>query len=96
MRYRWPGNVRQLANAIEHALGFGASEWIEPEDLPSSVTEMRNPSKSFDARVDELKRTLVARALADANGNFDVAAAMLDLSPSYLRRLARSLNVKLP
>ena len=46
-------------------------------------------------QVIELKRTLVERALADANGNFDVAAAMLDLSPSYLRRLARSLNVKL-
>ena len=34
--------MRQFANAIEHALGIGRSEWIEPEDLPSSVTEMRN------------------------------------------------------
>ena len=98
MRYPWPGNVRQLANAIEHALGFGGSQWIEPKDLPSSVTETKSGSinKGFDARVDEFKRELVARALVDANGNFDVAAAMLDLSSSYLRRLARSLKVKLP
>ena len=100
MRYPWPGNVRQLANAIEHALGIGRSEWIEPEDLPSSVMETRKPStgasKDFDARVDDLKRTLITSALADADGNFDVAAAKLDLSSSYLRRLARTLNVKLP
>jgi hypothetical protein len=46
--------------------------------------------------VDDLKRTLITGALADSGGNFDVAAAKLDLSSSYLRRLARTLNVKLP
>jgi len=94
----WPGNVRQFANAIEHALVFGRSEFIEPEDLPNSVTERKssNAAGSFDARVNDLKRTLVERAVVDAAGDFEVAAATLGLSSSYLRRLVRSLNVKLP
>ena len=90
--------MRQFANAIEHALVFGRSEFIEPEDLPNSVTERKssNVAGSFDARVNDLKRTLVERAVVDAAGDFEVAAATLGLSASYLRRLVRSLNVKLP
>ena len=81
----WPGNVRQFANAIEHALVFGRSEFIEPEDLPNSVTERKssNVAGSFDARVNDLKRTLVERAVVDAAGDFEVAAATLGLSSSY-------------
>src|SRR6266404_398630 len=92
----WPGHVRQFANAIEHAPVFGRSEFIEPEDLPNSVTERKssNAAGSFDARVNDLKRTLVERAVVDAAGDFEVAAATLGLSSSYLRRLVRSLNVK--
>ena len=89
----WPGNVRQF-----NALVFGRSEFIEPEDLPNSVTERKssNAAGSFDARVHDLKRTLVERAVVDAAGDFEVAAAISDLSSSYLRRRLRSLNVKLP
>ena len=72
----WPGNVRQFANAVEHALVFGRSEFIEPEDLPNSVTERKssNAAGSFDARVHDLKRTLVEGAVVDAAGDFEVAA----------------------
>jgi transcriptional regulator with GAF, ATPase, and Fis domain len=34
MRYPWPGNIRELQNAIEHAAILGSSEWLKPEDLP--------------------------------------------------------------
>ena len=62
------------------------------------VTERKssNAAGSFDARVHDLKRTLVERASVDAAGDFEVAAATLGLSASYPRRLVRSLNVKLP
>src|SRR5206468_7964425 len=83
----WPGNVRQFANAIEHALVFGRSEFIEPEDLPNSVTERKSsnaPAVSMRA-VHDLKRTLVEGAVVDAAGDFEAAAARLGLSASYLR-----------
>ncbi len=33
----WPGNVRELRNAVERAVVLGASEWIEPDDLPDTI-----------------------------------------------------------
>ncbi len=94
--YSWPGNVRQLQNAIEHALVYGRSNLIEVDDLPSSV-RTPNPSHTstgFEERVDDFKRGLVESVLAETNGDFEIAAARLKLTSSYLYRLARSLNVK--
>jgi DNA-binding NtrC family response regulator len=34
--YDWPGNVRQLENAIESAMVMGETELITPEDLPET------------------------------------------------------------
>jgi DNA-binding NtrC family response regulator len=37
-RYDWSGNVRELANALEHACILADQDVIRPEHLPSSVT----------------------------------------------------------
>ncbi|HIX19620.1 MAG TPA: sigma-54 dependent transcriptional regulator [Candidatus Akkermansia intestinigallinarum] len=34
LRYRWPGNVRQLRTAIEHGVVMATGDSIKPEDLP--------------------------------------------------------------
>ena len=36
--YPWPGNVRQLENALEHAVAVCRGQTIQPEDLPLEVT----------------------------------------------------------
>lgn len=40
MRYRWPGNVRQLENAVKRAMVVGRGEWLLPGDfhLPEGKT----------------------------------------------------------
>ena len=38
MNHNWSGNVRELANTLEHALILCDGETIQAEDLPSSVT----------------------------------------------------------
>lgn len=42
--YRWPGNVRQLKNAIERAVLIESSEWIEADDLPIHRERSRGPA----------------------------------------------------
>jgi len=37
MRYHWPGNIRELENAIEHALVCSREEIIKLEDIPSDI-----------------------------------------------------------
>jgi len=38
MEYDWPGNIRELANAIEHAFVLCSGHQIEPEDLPVEIS----------------------------------------------------------
>ena len=35
--YSWPGNIRELANAMEYAVAVSRKETILPEDLPSEI-----------------------------------------------------------
>lgn len=37
MEYDWPGNIRELANAVEHAFVLCSGRQIEPEDLPVEI-----------------------------------------------------------
>ena len=37
IRYEWPGNTRELENAIEHAVVLMSGDTIRPEDLPKQL-----------------------------------------------------------
>ena len=39
MQYSWPGNIRELENAIEHAIVMGLTDEILPDDLPEALLE---------------------------------------------------------
>ncbi len=75
MRYSWPGNVRQLENAIERALVMGKSDAILPQDLPLEVQKLSDlscpilPSGrfSFKERVAHLEKELVTGALEETH-----------------------------
>jgi two-component system, NtrC family, response regulator HydG len=40
MNYRWPGNIRELNNAIEYAFVLVKNNTIKPEDLPNDILNM--------------------------------------------------------
>ena len=40
-RYDWPGNIRELSNAVERAVVLGTTELILPEDLPEMLVESK-------------------------------------------------------
>jgi len=98
MRYDWPGNIRELANAIERAVVLGSTEKILPEDLPEGVVETEalgeDGGTHFNDAVREAKRQIVRNALEQASGNFAEAAKLLGLHPSNLHRLIRNLGMR--
>jgi Nif-specific regulatory protein len=100
LRHDWPGNIRELANAIERAVVLGEGELILPEDLPETVLETAPspapgaPIGKYHETVGEFQKRLIAEALEAAGGSITRAAELLDLNPTYLHRLIRNFGLK--
>jgi transcriptional regulator with GAF, ATPase, and Fis domain len=59
--YAWPGNVRQLENAIEHAVAFVDGPMVTIQDLPSDVA---TSVEGMDAAVEKVSRPVGGFAVA--------------------------------
>jgi DNA-binding NtrC family response regulator len=106
MAYQWPGNVRQLENAVERAVAFSAVRGqIEVEDLPVEVQQAQESVLSspvtlpedgidLDAFVSNIERELIKRSLERTGGNKGAAAKLLNLKRTTLveklKRLERA------
>jgi len=90
--------VRELENAIEHAVVFGITEEILPEDLPEALLTSRAAATAFALRyhdaVYEAKRNIVQSAVAQVSGNYGQAARLLGIHVNNLHRLMRDLKLK--
>jgi Nif-specific regulatory protein len=97
MNYSWPGNIRELENAIEHAIVLGVSDEIVPDDLPDSLVEQQDAQvdgSRYHAVINNTKKELIQEALRNASGNFPEAAKALGIHPKYLFRLVRNLKLR--
>jgi DNA-binding NtrC family response regulator len=96
MSYPWPGNVRQLENAVERAVAFSAGRTqIDVSDLPAELLEpvapqlgssLSLPEEGLDllALVSGIERDLIQRSLDRTNGNKGQAARLLNLKRTTL------------
>jgi transcriptional regulator with GAF, ATPase, and Fis domain len=98
MRYQWPGNIRELENALEHAIVLGSSNTILPDDLPEAIVEMGSPAlppnAHYHAAITDFKKQLVREAFRQAKGSYLEAAKNLGMHPNSLLRLIRSLDLR--
>jgi DNA-binding NtrC family response regulator len=96
MSYQWPGNVRQLENAIERAVAFSGGrsqidladlppELLEPEAAPvSSLLPLPDEGLDLDALIAGIERDLIQRSLDRTGGNKGQAARLLNLKRTTL------------
>src|SRR5262249_5993032 len=82
LAYRWPGNVRQLRNAVERAAIVCEATSIDAEHLSLSVDDEAPPPPATDLAV--LERHAIEQALRDLGGNKARAARQLGLSRTQL------------
>ena len=93
--YDWPGNVRQLENAIEHAVVMGGTELIAPEDLPETILgSAGQPSQDYHETIRNAKRQLILKTLRQTGGNYTDAAKLLGMHANNLHRLVRKLGLR--
>jgi transcriptional regulator with GAF, ATPase, and Fis domain len=97
-QYDWPGNIRELENAIERAVVLGSSGMILPEDLPEALHETSGQSmrsSTYHEAVRQLKRQLILTAMDQSEGKITEAARLLGVHANYLHRLIRNLDLRL-
>jgi transcriptional regulator with GAF, ATPase, and Fis domain len=96
-QYDWPGNIRELENAMERAVVIGTSDMILPEDLPESLQEGASgeaETAKYHEAIRKLKKQLILNALEQAGGNMTEAAKGLGVHANYLHRLMRNLELR--
>jgi DNA-binding NtrC family response regulator len=97
MNYSWPGNIRELENAIERAVVLGVGDRIVPEDLPETLLEGQ-PETTVEAKyhqaINALKKQMIVEAVERSRGMITEAAKLLGVHPNYLHRLIRNLDLR--
>ncbi|MEC7500259.1 MAG: sigma-54 dependent transcriptional regulator [Planctomycetota bacterium] len=93
MAHRWPGNIRELANAIQHATILCDSETILPEHLPTNFDSRFRKSESAPTlgtvSLRDLEMQAIDQALERNQGNKPKTAEELGIS---LKTLYNKLN----
>ena len=104
MAYGWPGNVRQLENALERAVALGAGRTqIELSDLPPDVREQGDAPApgslvlpeggvDFAEFVESVERDLIRQSLERTGGNKGRAARLLNLKRTTLVEKLKRMN----
>jgi transcriptional regulator with PAS, ATPase and Fis domain len=91
MNHRWPGNIRELENAIRHGIAYAGGGVIEVEHLPGEILAGNNcevvssAARRYTAPHEpQQERKAIQEALAETEGNRTHAAKLLGMSRSAL------------
>jgi len=100
--YSWPGNIRELENAVEQAVALSYQPILTPEDLPRDVRDREKSGVasrtgqdgqflfSDTPSLEEVKKRYVLHVLEHTQGNVSAAARILNVDRrSLYRMLAR-------
>jgi two-component system NtrC family response regulator len=101
IKYNFPGNVRELENAIERAVVLCRSEAITVNDLPNVIKGFKAENEipkiesgTLIDQVEELEKKLIFDALSSANGNQSQAGRILGLTERNLRYKMQKYGIK--
>ena len=82
MLYDWPGNIRELENAIERAVVVGKEREILPGDLPIFCHELPPPIRA--SSLAEVEKAHIKQVLIENQWNIARSAKILEIDRSTL------------
>ena len=102
LSYRWPGNVREVENAIEYAINMEESGVIRAGSLPDKITGAKHlrrdvGSRSLKGQLESVERDILLESLKRNGSSLEGkrrAAKELEISESTLYRRMRALGIR--
>src|SRR6266852_2677306 len=105
MRYNWPGNIRELENAIERAMLLAEGRSISADDLRLGETVTVGSGRDHGAIVkipptgvplEDIERHALVEALKMSNWVQKDAAELLSISPRVMNYKMKTLGIEFP
>lgn len=108
IQHQWPGNIRQLKNAIERLVILADNHYLDISSLQGLQVDKKSKFKKLPETLDELKtvkknllenhfglieKGFLIRALTDCNGNITQAAQQVGMQRSNFSSLMKKHNV---
>jgi NtrC-family two-component system response regulator AlgB len=94
IKYSWPGNIRELRNAVERGVILASGPFVELSDLPSQIgSGGRTPALAAEAMTLEQIEADHIRQVLESTGTIEEAAAKLGIDPSTLYRKRKKYDI---
>jgi len=98
--YGWPGNIRQLRNAIRTMVVMCDRDRLDAQDIPPEITQRRQLIAGSGAvaglgtvSLDELEKKAIEETLAKTKGNRERTAKVLGIGERTLYRKIKEYNL---
>jgi transcriptional regulator with PAS, ATPase and Fis domain len=97
--YGWPGNIRELRNAIERAMLLTDRDYLEPGDFGSLTGGIARVTAKFQlppegVNLEEVERQLLVQALERSGGNQTHAGQLLGINRDQVRYRIEKFGIK--
>lgn len=101
LNYHFPGNVRELENAVEYAIAFTSGPAVQKDDLPKYILEDKKLSEEArsipimplrEAKA-QFEKGLIMAALIESGGNISEASRLLNIHRQNLQQKIRLLGI---
>ncbi|HKX32584.1 MAG TPA: sigma-54 dependent transcriptional regulator [Blastocatellia bacterium] len=93
--YPWPGNIRELRNALERAMLLSEGNMILLQDLRFDISSSHNETSTEwdNLTLTELEHRYIAKVLKEEQGNVERAAKRLDIPRSSLYQKIKRYHI---
>ncbi|UCE04822.1 MAG: sigma-54-dependent Fis family transcriptional regulator [bacterium] len=96
--YFWPGNIRELENAIERAVVLASGKELTPDLFSLLLTDGRSVEEieigiPLEDALLRFKKQFISKTLCFTDNNQTQAAELLKIQRTYLNRLIKDLNI---
>ncbi|TEB14959.1 Nitrogen fixation protein VnfA [Pelotomaculum sp. FP] len=100
LRYRWPGNIRELENMVEQLVVITPADLIEPQHLPGYIHNLPNPLNKQDKvtvpgvvslpeAIEEVEKQLFLSAYENCKNTYQTAKMLGVSQPTVVRKLKK-------